>query len=159
MLTLTHIETVCLCLSPQRVGVYLPFQQHYSLFFDKPVTAANWHLEHALIAAEPTSFLQNATSLQLSKSLFEKDALIFKGFDSDTIKVTDASQQHGIDFNLNGCPYLGLWAAKGADFLCIEPWYGIADSHETDQEIADKEGIQKLNAGEVFTYKWSVRVF
>jgi galactose mutarotase-like enzyme len=133
--------------------------EDYSLQFDTPVTAGNWHLEHALVADHPTPFLKDATSLKLNKTLFEKDALIFKGFESNTIRITDDAQQHGIDFQLNRAPYLGLWAAKCADFLCIEPWYGISDSHTTDQVLADKEGIQKLEKGDVFTKSWSVRVF
>lgn len=133
--------------------------EDYILEFDNPLTEEIWHLENTLIAEYSKPFLQNTLSLKLTKSLFKENALVFKGFNSSSIKLTDTSHQHGLYFNLNGCPYLGLWAAKNANFICIEPWYGIADSVNTNQELKDKEGIQSLSKGKEFRCSWSVELF
>jgi galactose mutarotase-like enzyme len=58
-----------------------------------------------------------------------------------------------------GFPYLGLWAAPGADFVCIEPWCGIADSVNANGDIEHKEGINKLPAADTFRSTWKVRFF
>ena len=49
-------------------------------------------------------------------------------------------------------------SAKDADFVCIEPWCGIADSVDTTGDIMKKEGIHILIPGEIFTRTWSVSV-
>ena len=41
-------------------------------------------------------------------------------------------------------PFLGIWTQQNAPFICLEPWLGIADSQNTNQQIIDKEGIQIL---------------
>ena len=51
---------------------------------------------------------------------------------------------HGLKFNFKDFPYFGIWAAKNANFVCLEPWCGIADSESHNQELAEKEGINKL---------------
>ena len=96
--------------------------------------------------------------LPLTKELFENDALVFKNFDSASIQIQSKNHAHGLKFNLNGAPYLGLWAAKGADFICIEPWHGIADSTNCNQELISKEGIIALTPKDEFAYSYSIQV-
>jgi galactose mutarotase-like enzyme len=62
----------------------------------------------------------------------------------------------GLSFSFKGFPYLGIWAAKDADFICIEPWCGIADSEDSRQLLAEKEGVIHLSAEEVFERTWMV---
>jgi galactose mutarotase-like enzyme len=52
-----------------------------------------------------------------------------------------------------------LWAAPGADFLCIEPWCGIADSVDADQQLVNKEGILRLGKGQLFEVSWKARFY
>ena len=58
-----------------------------------------------------------------------------------------------------GFPFLGIWAAPGADFVCIEPWCGIADSVDSNQQWTTKEGINRLEAGGAFERTWTLQVF
>lgn len=37
-----------------------------------------------------------------------------------------------------------------ASFLCIEPWYGIADGFEPAKDFKEKKGVQILKANEIF---------
>ena len=60
-------------------------------------------------------------------------------------------------FTFTDFPYLGIWAAKNADFVCIEPWCGIADSVLHDQQLVSKEGIVKISKDESWTRSWKVR--
>lgn len=34
----------------------------------------------------------------------------------------------------------------GAPYVCIEPWYGIADPHERVSDVSHKQGIQRLES-------------
>jgi galactose mutarotase-like enzyme len=53
---------------------------------------------------------------------------------------------------------LGIWAAKNADFVCIEPWCGIADSADTTQKFEEKEGINHLNLDQVFERNFRIEI-
>lgn len=132
----------------------------YRLRFNKSETAGRWPITAGgQIGAEPEPFLQNTDVLPLAKSLFEKDAIVLKYLQSDEIRLESDKTPHGLLFSFPGFPYLGLWAAPGADFVCIEPWCGIADSIEADGELAHKEGINKLAPTETFSATWKVRFF
>jgi galactose mutarotase-like enzyme len=54
---------------------------------------------------------------------------------------------------------MGIWAAKDADFVCIEPWCGIADGVDADGDLIAKEGINELSPNILFERTWSVEVF
>jgi galactose mutarotase-like enzyme len=75
---------------------------------------------------------------------------------STTVTLASDKTTHGFRFDYPGFPFLGIWAAKNADFVCIEPWCGIADSVHTNQRLEEKEGINKLASGENFTRTWTI---
>ncbi len=52
-----------------------------------------------------------------------------------------------------------IWAAKDANFVCIEPWCGIADNVIASGNLEDKEGIQSLEPKEHFERTYSIEVF
>ena len=132
----------------------------YYLEFNKPETTGRWPIsKDGLIESSPAPLLNNKNRLSLSKELFYNDALVFKNLVSDKISLRSEKITNGLEFDFAGFPYLGIWAAKNADFVCIEPWCGIADSVTSDQQIVDKEGINKLAVKEIFERSWSVRTF
>jgi len=132
----------------------------YYLEFDKNETLDRWPISSGgLIEKEPFPFLENTTILPLNKELFFKDALVFKHPNSSSVSLKSGKTIHGLDFSFEDFPYLGIWAAKNADFICIEPWCGIADSIDTDQQFIHKEGINQLIAGEIFERNWEVSFF
>ncbi|MFT3701922.1 MAG: aldose 1-epimerase family protein [Agriterribacter sp.] len=134
--------------------------QDYYLEFNKNEKLERWPIsKDGLILQTPKGLLHNSERLPLTKTLFYEDALVFKHLASDTVSLKCNAGKGGFTFKFPDFPYLGIWAAKDADFVCIEPWCGIADSVETNQDIIQKEGINKLNAGESFKRTWSLRLF
>lgn len=132
----------------------------YYLQFDKKENASRWPIsKEGLIGTEPEPLLENTDRIPLSKELFLQDALVFKNLKSSKVSLKSSATSHGLLFDYTGFPFLGIWAAKNADFVCIEPWCGIADSVSTDQQFINKEGINKLDAGDVFERSWSVTLF
>ena len=131
--------------------------EDYYLFFNKKELAGRWPISpDGLIEAASLPLLEHSQEIKLSKSLFYKDALVFKGLESDEVQLKSARHPAGLSFSFTGFPYLGIWAAKGANFICIEPWCGIADSVDSTQVLAEKEGIIHLMADEVFERTWTV---
>jgi galactose mutarotase-like enzyme len=132
----------------------------YFLEFNEEETLPRWPIsKEGLIENHPVPLLKQTQTLSLSKELFYGDALVFKFPASSEVTLRSEKTERGLDLDFSGFPYLGIWAAKNANFLCIEPWCGIADSVVSDQQLIHKEGIEKLGAGGVFERSWSVRPF
>lgn len=132
--------------------------EDYYLDFGQRISAPRWPISaEGLIELKPVPLLDNTAILPLSKSLFEKDALVFKDFPASgvTIRSEKSRSYLRMDWDDN-FTYLGLWAAKGADFICIEPWCGIADSTDADGNLLRKEGIRELPPRKTHTSTWSV---
>ncbi len=135
------------------------YEDHY-LEFDKEETSGKWPLSaDGLIERTPQPLLQHTHTLRLTKPLFYGDALVFKQLASGKVSLKSDTAPHGLEFNFEGFPYLGIWAAKDADFVCIEPWCGIADHVDASGQLEEKEGINKLPAGGVFERSWQVSLF
>ncbi len=61
--------------------------------------------------------------------------------------------------NFTDFPIIAFWASKNADFVCLEPWCGIGDSVDADQQIEHKEGIQKIKSTEIWERTWLLTLF
>lgn len=129
----------------------------YYLLFNREEEAARWPISSdGLIELNPEEFLIHTNRLNLTHELFYRDAVVLKHLKSDTISLKSDTDDHGLDFHFKDFPFLGLWAAKNADFICIEPWCGIADPVNHDQELSRKEGIESLQSGRTWARSWSV---
>lgn len=132
----------------------------YYLEFENGETASRWPISgQGLIDKPPLPLLKDTRRLPLTKDLFAKDALVFKNLSSTSVSLRSDRTDRGLTFDFAGFPFLGIWAAKNADFVCIEPWCGIADSVDSNQQWTEKEGIVRLAPGEVFQRTWSVTLF
>ncbi len=130
----------------------------YYLEFSEKENAKRWNLQNGLIA-EPVTFFSNQDILNLTKKLFYSDALVFKNLKSEKISIKSVKSSNGLHFQCSGFPYFGIWAAKDADFVCLEPWHGIADSIHTNQQLINKEGINKLLTGKQYSCEYSIQPF
>ncbi len=132
----------------------------YQLVFNSNETAPQWPLtSEGLIKREPTHFFEDNNTIDLNKNLFYGDALVFKDLKSTSISLSSNNSKHGFKFEYNDFPFMGIWSAKDADFVCIEPWCGIADHEDTTGDIKQKEGIHTLIPGELMSRTWSVEVY
>lgn len=135
------------------------YYEDYYLEFECNESANRWPLSGNLMSTASVPFLKDEKQVPLTKELFYEDALVLKNLQSQKISLLNHKNKRGIDFNFKGFPYLGIWAAKDAPFVCIEPWCGIADSVAHNQQLESKEGIQCLNAKQSWNRSWSVKCF
>ncbi|RYY55835.1 MAG: aldose 1-epimerase family protein [Chitinophagaceae bacterium] len=132
----------------------------YYIEFEKPETAGRWLISpDGLIESSSTPLLAGSNRLPLEHSLFYRDAIVLKGLESAYLSLRNTKSTHGLRFDFPGFPYMGIWAARDADFVCIEPWCGIADSVGSDQQFISKEGINRLEAGGKFERTWTAAFF
>lgn len=132
----------------------------YQLVFNEQETAGRWPLSsEGLIETESAPLLENENVLPLKKELFAADAIVLKGLKSTSVSIESPKTPYCLKVGFDGFPYLGIWSMKGADFVCIEPWCGIADSVNVSGKLEEKEGIKSLEAGGVFVASFSLQVF
>ncbi len=129
----------------------------YWLEFNKKENAGRWPIsDEGLIKEQPIPLMTDTNRLPLAKDLFYTDAIVFKKLNSTSVKLVSGQSGEIFDFDFTGFPYLGIWAAKGADFVCIEPWCGIADSVNSNQQLTEKEGINMLDSTDQFERSWKL---
>jgi len=132
----------------------------YYIEFDQPETAPRWPIsKDGLIESTPEPLLEKAKTLPLTKTLFARDALVLKHPAASAVTLRSARTERGLRMDFPGFPFLGLWAAPGGDFVCIEPWCGIADPVDSNQQYTDKEGNEQLQPGATFERTWTLTIF
>ncbi len=116
------------------------------------------NLNSGLITSKTKTVIDTPKSIHIRHDLFNDDALIFKDLKSK--KVTLSSKANGdiLTLHFKDFPYLGLWAKPNGDYICIEPWLGIADNEHTNQHLIDKEAIIKLDANKQFKVDYTIEI-
>jgi galactose mutarotase-like enzyme len=131
----------------------------YYLQFNATETLHRWKLQDGLISATAELLPAANNKLPLAKELFYEDAIVLKNVQSNVITLGSNKHNHGLHFSFNDFPFFGIWAAKDAPFVCLEPWCGIADSVNHNQQLENKEGINTLPENTSWQRSWSVECF
>lgn len=133
--------------------------EDYYIEFEHTETLSTWLLdETGLVGQEGPRMLDQQQVLRLHEHIFDQDALIFKAHTSNKVSLKSDRSTQVLSVAYEGWPYLGLWAKPGAPYVCIEPWLGIADAHDTTQQLTEKEGILSLEAGGSFTAAYHIEI-
>lgn len=134
--------------------------EDYYLEFSKKETANKYKLEDGFISDQMEIVLNNENIIPLSYYLFKDDALVFKGLQSDAVTLKSHKSNKTVMMKFAGFPYHGIWSKPegGAPFICIEPWYGVADKIGGKKEFTEKEGIRVLKPGECFACHYSIMI-
>jgi galactose mutarotase-like enzyme len=127
------------------------------LEFAEPETAPVRRLDGGLLKAEPEPTPIAGPTLALDPALFAADAVILDRPASRSIRYT-AHGAPAIEVAWEGFEQLGIWSRDGGDFLCIEPWHGMASPVEFEGEFRDKPGLLLIQPGERRTLSMRIRL-
>lgn len=110
---------------------------------------------------EPLNF-NPKIPLRLRYDDYKEDAIILSLKKQPTSLILarlDAS--HGVTMHLENAQYVGIWTPYGKDapFVCLEPWWGIADTIDTNGNLENKFAINKLDGHKDFLAKWNLTFF
>ncbi|WP_143463537.1 aldose 1-epimerase family protein [Levilactobacillus enshiensis] len=99
--------------------------------------------------------------LQLDHHLFDHDAQVLTLNDQETtLMLSSTANDHGIALTV-AAPYVGIWSPypKQAPFVCIEPWWGLADDVQATGDLETKVAIQHLAAHDHFQAGYQITYF
>ncbi len=129
-----------------------------SLVFDELEVAETHLLLDGVFSGEKKSVLDHSNRLAIIEPLFDSDALVFKNLKSKSVTL-ESPKSKWLTVHFDGFPYLGIWSKnRQSPFVCIEPWFGLADSADHNGAIESKEGIQKLTARETFMCEFGIEI-
>ncbi|MCG3671708.1 aldose 1-epimerase family protein [Aliarcobacter butzleri] len=143
------------------IGAHPAFNTQVGDFleFENIKTTKRYFLdEKGLIYKNQDLNLENS-KLYLDKDLFKEDALVFNDSNIKQITLKNIENKSRVKVKFDNFPYLGIWSKPNdAPFVCIEPWFGVADEQNSNQKIEDKKGILSLKKEEEFFCFYTIEV-
>jgi galactose mutarotase-like enzyme len=101
----------------------------------------------------PTPVVQRRLALQ--DALFQNDAIIFDDLRSRSVTY-GATDGPRIRLSFPDAPYLGIWSKPRANFICIEPWHGVADPQGYSGNFSAKPGVFMVAPGASMAAKLAI---
>ena len=133
--------------------------EDYALHFDWFVNADTHELRAGLLTGNTAPLLFQERELPLTYPLFASDALVFKHYGFTRLTLRGAEASPFVRMRFEGFPYLGIWTkGPGAEFVCLEPWQGVAGTVGPPVELRRKEGMLTLRPGERFAAAYEIEV-
>lgn len=131
--------------------------EDYELYFPYNSELEINTLQDGLISEKTRTIKLINNTLPITTTLFDNDALIFSNNQIDEVRIQSTKSKNGITLKSKNWPYFGIWAKKGSNqFVCLEPWYGIADFENTTQNLIQKRGIIPLDSEQVFSCEYEM---
>ncbi len=115
--------------------------------FDADEPANIHRIVDALIGPADQPSPLDGRTLALKDELFAVNALVWTELASQRLRY-GAPTGPQLDIAFPHAPMLGIWTKPGAHYICVEPWWGIADPVGFTGEIWDKPGMMRLAPGE-----------
>jgi galactose mutarotase-like enzyme len=132
----------------------------YTLRFHDGSTYSCSQLEGGLLNGHVYSLNAAQSKLPITHQLFDSDALVFEDRQINAIELRSEISGKGVKLDADGWPYFGIWSKPGCNkFICLEPWYGIADTANSNGELKSKKGILSLLPGEFFNCRYTMEFF
>jgi galactose mutarotase-like enzyme len=134
----------------------------HRIVFEQPEPGSRRMVVEGLLG-DPVPLPFEGRVLPLDPALFADDALVMPGVASRSLRYEalgeDGEAVAALDFAFEGYGDLGLWSKPtGADFLCIEPWRGMASPRGWDGPFTEKPGLVHLAPRASAAFLWWVRL-
>lgn len=148
-------------------GFNVPFGSAPADFTDYQVTVSPKQTYQRVPLVGPYSDTQHSVPLDLNQplvldhALFDHDAQVLTLNDRETtVMLSTPKDDHGIALTV-AAPYLGIWSPypKQAPFVCLEPWWGLADDVQATGDLTSKVAIHHLAAKQFFAASYQITYF
>lgn len=130
--------------------------ENFYLEFNNDDVLNRLKLVDGLISENKEIINLNNQQLPLHYDLFKEDAMVFRNLKSNAITIKNTKNENKLTLTFDDFTHFGIWTVQNAPFICLEPWFGMADSQNHNQHIEDKEGMIALAPQHVFAKSWKV---
>ena len=131
----------------------------YKVVFEKTENfdAPTVKLDNGTLDFVNTISYKNINEINLDYKYFEIDAIVIPNVKSQSVKLVN-KENKGIKFDFLGFPSLAIWTKPNAPFVCLEPWIGYADHHDSNYQFIEKDNMQFLNPEEKFSITYAITI-
>ncbi len=121
-------------------------KEAYTLEFAQAEPEPLRMLARGLLVPQPRPTPIVGTTLALADALFAQDALILPSPRSRSVRY-GAATGPSLTVAWSGFEQLGVWSRSGGDFVCIEPWCGMATPAGFSGDFIDKPWLMLIPPG------------
>lgn len=120
-----------------------------TIVFEKEEQPRIWNLDDGEVVS--STLFEKFRELNISKETLNiYKTYIFSGLKSSFLTMKTADVDYKFTFS---SPVLGLWSKPHAgEYLCVEPWWGMAMQKGESREFRDKEFVNIVEDGKEFNY-------
>jgi len=123
-----------------------PLDEH-ELWFDLQVNSQRWLIENGYYNGK-TVKINCGKALELNNDYFAQDAIVLRSPEFSTATLVHKTKGKLATVDCSSWDAVGFWTKPGAPFLCIEPWWGWADSVHNYGDFSTKEALHWLEVDE-----------
>lgn len=132
--------------------------EEYDVIFPQKETLRTYALDGNLLKHQATTLLKDGNVFPLYEKYFEVDALVFKDLKSRSATLRHRPTGREISVEFPEKDYFLMWHKYMSRYICLEPWGGIPSYVDEEQDLAKKEGMRRLPAGESYTVTHTIRL-
>ena len=149
-------------------GFNLPLRHDGTQFNDYQLTVAPKRVYSRIVLKNALNDIQHPIQanlrrpLTLSHQLFDHDAFILNLHRRQTtLMLSTRRNNNGVAVTVYDCPFVGVWSPypKAAPFVCIEPWWGLADNVRSHGNFTKKTAINHLCTHQSFKARFDITIF
>ncbi len=132
----------------------------YEIHFEKEEPEKPYIFETRLAPEESLDTRDGHSVLKLSNELFtDSITVVYENPISKAVYLRNKAGDDKIRVEFEGFDNLFIWSCPMSQFVCIEPWCGMAEFGEAPDDISKKESIQRLAPGEQFERHHIITVY
>lgn len=133
-------------------------EESWALSFEREEILETFEIDTAtgLIGKEKKRIFNEGGVVKLSPDLFKNDALVFEKLESSYVDLLGPQRAH-LRFNFEAFPFMAFWSPMGP-FICLEPWFGMADHVDHTGKLTDKYGVVSLEPNQVFEATYTIEI-
>ena len=123
--------------------------------FDSPLVQSDATLNFGEIARN----YYKTKEISLSKDIFSIDTIIIPKVKSKKVWLLNEDNK-GIMLEFSGFPTFCIWSLfeKEAPFVCLEPWYGNNDHHDSKNIFLEKDNLIQLDVSKKFEISYLISI-
>ncbi len=133
--------------------------EDYKIYFNRPERLERYFLEDGLVSRTGVPFVDMGQPLMLNHEDYYGSAAVLFDVKSTEVTLKSDVSGHGVKLEFSDFKNLGIWQAKDAPFICLEPWLGVSDGVDFNAELPMKRDIQRLNVGASFLCTHTISPF
>ncbi len=123
--------------------------EEYYLQFDKKLDLEEHTLEGPFMSGKTAPFAKDCNIIPLTEKLFDNDSTCFKNMGAYSVTLKNKAGTRSVKVDYPDFDYFIIWHIPGAPYICLEPWKGFPDYTATDGDFTKKDGIIKVEAGQI----------